>query len=357
MDREKIQRALKESVLALCQSSVDYDAELIVEGLLGITLDKKEIILIKINEVIKQEGPKDLSIPKRSSEKRKADVDILNNNNPPSLVLHYPSKKTKVSAHNPLRQNLGLSSKVSQRGDSMGSTLPSSSATLRMPIIPPEYVQNQFNRYGRNNEINSMAEKHSEISRILGSMNVPVLNIVPQTEEDNKGVNLSQIKREKGAATYMPAYEGVDESSNLIIVEDDSHKTYQSDIQKLQMNNVKVQSYFSPYMKPAMVSTGSWVSTSTKSPASGTYNSIAKSAVSTGTGTSTNQTIGVVLDTNVQPPTPLAVVSGTGMLQRENSGTKSGPCDPSPSGGHAYTQDIKKEESVVSISGFILSCV
>ena len=52
-EHEHLVHMLKESILLMCKSSLSYDVELNIEGLLGITLDKKDIFLVNINESIK----------------------------------------------------------------------------------------------------------------------------------------------------------------------------------------------------------------------------------------------------------------------------------------------------------------
>ena len=43
MEHERLVRMIKESISLMCKSSLNYELELNVEGLLGITLDKKDI--------------------------------------------------------------------------------------------------------------------------------------------------------------------------------------------------------------------------------------------------------------------------------------------------------------------------
>ena len=50
MDHDRIVRMLKESITLMCKSALAYDSELSVEGLLGITLDKKDVFLVNINQ-------------------------------------------------------------------------------------------------------------------------------------------------------------------------------------------------------------------------------------------------------------------------------------------------------------------
>lgn len=49
-EHERLVRMLKESISLMCKNALTYDVELNVEGLLGITLDKRDIFLININE-------------------------------------------------------------------------------------------------------------------------------------------------------------------------------------------------------------------------------------------------------------------------------------------------------------------
>ena len=57
--QQKIQEVLSETILTLCNRGFEFDCELEVDGLLGITLDKKDVVLVKISEVIR--GDKTLS--------------------------------------------------------------------------------------------------------------------------------------------------------------------------------------------------------------------------------------------------------------------------------------------------------
>lgn len=50
--QERIQQLLSETILALCNNGLEFDCELEVDGLLGITLDKKDVFLVKISEVL-----------------------------------------------------------------------------------------------------------------------------------------------------------------------------------------------------------------------------------------------------------------------------------------------------------------
>ena len=48
---------IKESITLMCKSTLMYSSELSVEGLLGITLDKRDVFLVNIKEIFQLEQP------------------------------------------------------------------------------------------------------------------------------------------------------------------------------------------------------------------------------------------------------------------------------------------------------------
>lgn len=52
--KEQVQSLLSNAVANLCQKLLMYDSEMCIEGLLGITLDQKDIVLVNIREVIRE---------------------------------------------------------------------------------------------------------------------------------------------------------------------------------------------------------------------------------------------------------------------------------------------------------------
>lgn len=52
-ERQRLVHMLKESISLMCKTAVAYEIELTVEGLLGITLDKRDVFLVNINECFK----------------------------------------------------------------------------------------------------------------------------------------------------------------------------------------------------------------------------------------------------------------------------------------------------------------
>ena len=52
--------ALQEAILSLCNNALDYTMELSIEGLLGITVDKQDVFLVNVNEVVRSAEYEDL---------------------------------------------------------------------------------------------------------------------------------------------------------------------------------------------------------------------------------------------------------------------------------------------------------
>jgi len=50
-DRLKMKEILTATIASLCKNSLGFDFELTIEGLLGITVDKTDVLLISIREV------------------------------------------------------------------------------------------------------------------------------------------------------------------------------------------------------------------------------------------------------------------------------------------------------------------
>lgn len=51
-DKQKIKQILTATIVSLCNNGLSFESELCVEGLLGITLDRKDVLLVSIKETI-----------------------------------------------------------------------------------------------------------------------------------------------------------------------------------------------------------------------------------------------------------------------------------------------------------------
>lgn len=69
-NRQQLKEQLIETISQLCRSVLQFESELTVEGLLGITLDHRDVLLVNINEMLTAQ-PEDVS---RSADKNFPDV-------------------------------------------------------------------------------------------------------------------------------------------------------------------------------------------------------------------------------------------------------------------------------------------
>ena len=56
MDRMKLKEILSATIVSLCSNSLSYSGELTIQGLIGITIDHKDILLVNINETLGHAG-------------------------------------------------------------------------------------------------------------------------------------------------------------------------------------------------------------------------------------------------------------------------------------------------------------
>ena len=54
-DAERMKQLLTEAITVLCKSGFNFSSHFCVEGLLGITFDSKDIVLLNIKETVKVE--------------------------------------------------------------------------------------------------------------------------------------------------------------------------------------------------------------------------------------------------------------------------------------------------------------
>ena len=57
-DAERMKQLLTEAITVLCKSGFNFTSHFCVEGLLGITFDSKDIVLLNIKETVKVETGK-----------------------------------------------------------------------------------------------------------------------------------------------------------------------------------------------------------------------------------------------------------------------------------------------------------
>ena len=55
-DQERVTQLLTDAITVLCKNGLNYDSQFCIEGLLGITLDEREVFLVKIDETVRGHG-------------------------------------------------------------------------------------------------------------------------------------------------------------------------------------------------------------------------------------------------------------------------------------------------------------
>jgi len=87
-EQERVKQLLTEAVLLLCRNSLQFTNDVTVEGLLGITLDKRDIFLVSINETIQ-------SLSAQQAEQAKPPQPTKRNNDDSFGDTESPGKKKR----------------------------------------------------------------------------------------------------------------------------------------------------------------------------------------------------------------------------------------------------------------------
>ena len=357
-----IQKILTEAVITLCQTGVPFDAELTVEGLLGITADKNNIILVNIKEIIRHDMPKDYS-KKATTEKRKAQVDggVLTKRHKDG---NGSAERRRTMPHSFVPEGYN-SQEDSQDTPPSGSSLSLNGGSMmgmKIPLIPPELHNASANNNANNGQppqqvrqkhLTDVREKHLELSRMLNAQKQALEQQQQQLQQQRPksaasmsddvifspeaGVTIQEAHTNKDG-TQRPqsalnlAHEYI--SPRSVSVPQPSSSPFTSPIDLAgSMSSIHSDRSGgpSPLMMAADLSMGHAPSPRPfPSPLGASFpgsegmppymvNHAAFQHVVSSSAGPTSQPIGVVLDTNVQPPAPLAVVAGTGVLTAVNS--------------------------------------
>lgn len=101
LEHERLVRMIKESISLMCKSSLSYDIELNVEGLLGITLDKKDIFLVNIKESFQSNVPKENTEEVHTPPKRsRSDIIEIKEEEFEQLSSCSRKKRSRRRSHN-----------------------------------------------------------------------------------------------------------------------------------------------------------------------------------------------------------------------------------------------------------------
>ena len=131
VNKSQIQKSLRDLIVTSCQGGIPFESELSIEGLLGITVDGGTVVLVRVSEIFTHDAPKDLSLVKRSAEKRALDADVE----------HVTKRQRDASFRRGAHPLFGgaASDEFSNPFDespNSGTTAPTPS--LKLPLIHPE---------------------------------------------------------------------------------------------------------------------------------------------------------------------------------------------------------------------------
>ena len=101
-DQERLKALLKETITLLCKNGLNYSSEFCIEALIGITLDKDDVMLVSINETVQTEAEKLLSSELDGRNRKSASsTPHRDNSNPPTPKtedrMDSPSHKSSFS--------------------------------------------------------------------------------------------------------------------------------------------------------------------------------------------------------------------------------------------------------------------
>ncbi len=103
-DQEKIKALLKDTITLLCRNGLPYSNEFCVEALIGITLDKDDVMLVSINETVKSSavaevaqdnGGRDTNITKPEDESDSTYGDMLPTSTQSATDVQSTRKRSK----------------------------------------------------------------------------------------------------------------------------------------------------------------------------------------------------------------------------------------------------------------------
>jgi len=112
-DHERIKTLLKDTITLLCRNGLNFKTEFSVEALIGITLDKEDVVLVSINEIIRTELGTQLALAKDAEERnatmRNSDQDGSSESQPGTPLStngHQYRKRKHSSGHGSQREPL-----------------------------------------------------------------------------------------------------------------------------------------------------------------------------------------------------------------------------------------------------------
>ena len=158
LNKSQIQKSLRDLIVTSCQGGIPFESELSIEGLLGITVDGGTVVLVRVSEAFTHDAPKDLSLVKRSAEKRALDADVE----------HVTKRQRDASFRRGAHPLFGgaASEEFSNPFDespNSGTTAPTPS--LKLPLIHPSEIS--LGASAQEAAASLMKQRQAEISRMF----------------------------------------------------------------------------------------------------------------------------------------------------------------------------------------------
>ena len=203
-EQQRVKQLLTEAISSLCRNSLQFKEDVQVEGLLGITLDKRDIFLVSINETVD-------SVFKEASRKAEDDAKKSETN---SKRQAGKRKIERQSVLNP-RPVLESGSDVDQvRRVAQALWLKSVTKLMKMPImylysvlnIEKEQNEENGNSLTDTEDVRKFNAAHDETATSNQSQlcdNKPFMQNVPANDSMNDSRADDTVKQEPDDEVYM----------------------------------------------------------------------------------------------------------------------------------------------------------
>ena len=123
MAKEEVKRMrtlLSDAITTLCRSGLRYKETLLVEGLIGITLDEGDIVLVNVNKTFETKEYQDKKAAEEKAARKKAEEERLKN---ADIIIDkvIPGKRSAQSKHgNPSPKRARMAMEAQRRHSAPG---------------------------------------------------------------------------------------------------------------------------------------------------------------------------------------------------------------------------------------------
>ena len=193
-DQQRLQSLIIDTITLLCKTGLNYNSEFSVDGLIGITVDSRQVFLVNIQDTVTKGDMQSHSKPAAdaqvSNRKRKF-VDHshrLHNGSPASDFAQHLLKSQRLASNadspfvfNPLNHESHTHSPFHEAVD-----LSDTSARQPLPTTQAVVIKPEADVQGSGSEESEVADALSEYSPYMG-------NIIP--EEQSNGSPAPQVSK------------------------------------------------------------------------------------------------------------------------------------------------------------------